>query len=373
MSIIKCPVCRGQVSTMAGTCPHCGIKISSQLRKCPECGGYCLESQEECPECGKPLQPTPAPSPVPSPAPSPEQQDTSHEATPRKKKKKSIRWGCLFGTLLLLALLSAGGYFYYQQYLEQKEQADYERLADVTNPEFYQQFLLDYPESKHYDEIKGRMLALQTEAKDWEQLQKDINRTSLSRFMQKYPATLRLRACEDMLDSIDWNEAQADSSEEAMTDYLAKHPSGSHVTEAAEMKNALLLAKVTPAEREVIRGTLEAFFSKAIGKQDMEAALEAIPDSMQEFCGKKQANAETVVQYGRDKMEKDVIGLHYAIGQQMEIRKETLPDGNTGFAVEVGVQETISRSDTSRPSSNLYRITALISQEQKIVKMNIYK
>ena len=94
---------------------------------------------------------------------------------------------------------------------------------------------------------------------------------------------------------------------------------------------------------------------------------------LQKFCGKKQANAETVVQYGRDKMEKDVIGLHYAIGQQMEIRKETLPDGNTGFAVEVGVQETISRSDTSRPSSNLYRITALISQEQKIVKMNIYK
>ena len=358
---------------MAGTCPHCGIKISSQLRKCPECGGYCLESQEECPECGKPLQPTPAPSSVTSPAPSPEQQDTPHEATPRKKKKKSIRWGCLFGTLLLLALLSAGGYFYYQQYLEQKEQADYERLADVTNPEFYQQFLLDYPESKHYDEIKGRMLALQTEAKDWEQLQKDINRTSLSRFMQKYPATLRLRTCEDMLDSIDWNEAQADSSEEAMTDYLAKHPSGSHVTEAAEMKNALLLAKVTPAERDMIRGTLEAFFSKAIGKQDMEAALEAIPDSMQEFCGKKQANAETVVQYGRDKMEKDVIGLHYAIGQQMEIRKETLPDGNTGFAVEVGVQETISRSDTSRPSWNLYRITALISQEQKIVKMNVYK
>ena len=78
---------------------------------------------------------------------------------------------------------------------------------------------------------------------------------------------------------------------------------------------------------------------------------------------------EAVEQY--DKMAKDVIGLHYTFEQQMHVHKETLPDGNTGFAVEVNVQETISRSDTSQPTSHLYHVTALLNQEQKFVRMNI--
>ena len=72
-------------------------------------------------------------------------------------------------------------------------------------------------------------------------------------------------------------------------------------------------------------------------------------------------------------MAKDVIGLHYAIGQKMEVHKETLPDSNTGFSVEVELQETISRSDANLPTSNHYRVNALINQEQKIVRMNIVK
>ena len=35
------------------------------------------------------------------------------------------------------------------------------------------------------------------------------------------------------------------------------------------------------------------------------------------------------------------------------------------------VQETISRSDTSQPTSHLYHVTALLNQEQKFVRMNI--
>lgn len=367
MSIIKCPVCRGQVSTMAGTCPHCGIKISSQLRTCPQCGSFCLVSQEECPECNAPLE-----------LPQKEEQGTMTQKDtkgihPRKERKKASYWGRLVGAILFLILCSASYYFYNTYRMQQKEQAEYERLAEVTNPEFYQQFLIDYPESEHYDKINERMHLLQAEAREWEQLLKGITRSKVSSFLQNHPSSLRQRLCEDMLDSIDWHEAQAIGNEEAVTNYLAKHPSGRYVTEAAEKKNALLLTKVTPTERTMIRGTLEAFFSKAIANQDIEAVREAIPDSMAEFCGKQNADAETIVQYARNKMDKDVIGLHYAISQKMEVRKETLPDGNTGFAVEVNVQETISRSDTNQPTSDLYRVTALLNQEQKIVRLNVLR
>ena len=274
-------------------------------------------------------------------------------------------------SILLLCLLCVGGCQYYKHEKLKKEQADYERLEGVTNPEYYQQFLIDYPKSKHYAEIEERMHVLQTEAEEWKQLQKNINRSSVSLFMQKHPGSLRQRACEDMLDSIDWQDALAIGNEEAITDYLAKHPSGRYVDEAAEKKNALLLSKVTPEEKAMIRGTLESFFSKAIGDQDLEAAKAAIPDTMISFCGKQNADAEAIVEYAKKKMAKDVIGLHYIIGQKMDVHKETLPDGNTGFAVEVSLQETISRSDTDLPSSNLYRVNALLNQEQKIVRMNI--
>jgi hypothetical protein len=139
------------------------------------------------------------------------------------------------------------------------------------------------------------------------------------------------------------------------------------------MKNSLLLTKVTPEERAMIRGTLEAFFSKAIANQDLEAAQAAIPDTTMHFCGNPKADAEAIVQYARDKMAKDVIGLHYLIGEKMSVHKETLADGNMGFSVDVSLQETINRSDTNQPASNLYRVTAKLNQEQKIVRMNISK
>ena len=369
MSIIKCPVCRQQVSTMAGTCPHCGTKISGQLLQCPSCGEYNLVTQDKCSGCGAVLQ-------IPREEESKEEERQDSVTSSQKKHRKTPIWKRLLWFVAVIGfilLCAAGYYFYHQQQMQQKEQRDYERLEGITNPEFYQQFLIDYPESKHYKEISDRMHQLQTETDEWKLLLQSINRANVSKFLQNHPNSLRKRACEDMLDSIDWQDALTIGSEEAVTDYLAKHPSGRYASDAAEKKNKLLLSKVTPEEKAMIRGTLEAFFSKAIGAQDIEAARAAIPDTMISFCGKQNANAETIIEYAREKMAKDVIGLHYIIEQQMGVHKETLPDGNTGFAVEVGLQETISRSDTNLPTSNIYRVNALLNQEQKIVRMNITK
>lgn len=350
---------------MAGTCPHCGTKIAGQLRQCTACGSYCLLSQDECPECGNKLEV------IVPPAPTAEPQKAEKTPQPAPKKKKS-KVGWIVALVVGLILLFTGIYFYNQHRLELKEQSDYERLKDVTNPEFYQQFLVDYPDSKHYEEINQRMQILQVEAEDWTQLLKAVNRASVLRFMQKHPNSLRQRTCDDMLDSIDWQDALAIGNEEAVTDYLAKHPSGRYVGDAADVKNALRLSKVTPEEKAMLRGTLESFFSKAIGEQDIEAAKAAVPDTMINFCGKPNADAETVIQYAKEKMAKDIIGLHYAIADQMKVHKETLPDGNTGFAVEVGIEETISRSDTNQPTAKNYRVNALINHEQKIVKLIIF-
>ena len=374
--IIKCPQCSGQVSTMAGTCPHCGTNIAGQLRQCPSCGNYYLLSQQTCPQCNHQTDSSSTPQGLNEEDKfKPSEGNMKKTPTTSQSEYRMMEIGIIVKgiiSLLLLCLLCVGGYQYFKHERQRKEQADYERLEGVTNPEFYQQFLIDHPKSEYYKEIEERMLMLQTEAEEWKQLQKNINRSNVSLFLQKHPNSLRQRACEDLLDSIDWQDALAIGNEEAITDYLSKHPSGRYVDDAAAKKNSLLLSKVTPEEKAMIRGTLESFFSKVIGGQDIEAAKAAIPDTMVNFCGKQNAVAETVIEYAKEKMAKDVIGLHYAIGQKMDVRKETLPDGNTGFAVEVSLHETISRSDTSQPSSNNYRVNALVNQEQKIVKLVIF-
>ena len=73
------------------------------------------------------------------------------------------------------------------------------------------------------------------------------------------------------------------------------------------------------------------------------------------------------------KKEKDVIGLHYLIDQKMNVHKQMLEGGVICYNVEVGMQETISRSDTSQPTSCNYRVSALINQDLKIVQMEITK
>lgn len=349
---------------MAGTCPHCGIHISGHLRPCPACGGHCLDTQEKCPSCGAALDPA---SPTPS---EPEPDAGAQQEAPQPKPYRSKGPALIFLSICLI--LICGGYYYWsQQSLQAQEQADYERLAELTNPDFYQQFLDEYPDSKHAAEVNERMLLLQAEQADWLQLQKDINRTSVTRFMQAHPQTLRQRICEDILDSIDWQEAQKLGTEEAITAYINNHPAGRYVSQAAEHRNAILLTKVTAEERAMLRSTLETFFTIAVAKRDTAAINQAIRGTMTDFCGTKDADATKIAQYAEAKLAKDVIGLHYLIGQQMEVSKESLPDGMTGYAVAFNLQETISRSDTGKPAEATYRVNARLDQEMKILRMSI--
>ena len=201
---------------MAGTCPHCGISISGQLRRCPQCDEYCLLTQDTCPECGEKLEPLPLTD-------SAEKEEAVIENTlpkesQKKKSHKSIGLAVFF-VLILILCVCAGYYYYTTEQMKQKEQAAYERLAEMTDPKTFRQFLDDYPESQHFDEVNERMLALQAEAEEWQRLLQNVNRAELARFVQKYPTSLRKRACEDLLDSIDWQEAVAVGNEDAITDY----------------------------------------------------------------------------------------------------------------------------------------------------------
>jgi hypothetical protein len=372
VSIIKCPICGGQVSTKAETCPHCGTDIASQIRVCPNCGCECLVTQEFCPECESKLEELPSPIPSPEEEEEEEVEEEGIENENRLKSllmRKQVLWGA--AAVVVLVMLCTGIYFFHQYRTNQREQADYERLEGTTNPEYYQKFLNDYPDGKHYDEIKERMLNLLSEEEDWNALLKNVSQSGVKQFMQRHPNSIHLRTCEDLLDSLDWQAALAAGNEEAITNYLTNHPSGRYAGDASDKKNALLLSMVKPNELNTIRGILKSFFNNAIGMQDIDAAFDAIAQPIT-FNGRQDANAETIIEYARNKMEGDVISLHYEIGTDIKAHKSNLPDGDTGYSVEFTLHETVYKSDISNPTTERkYHVNTTLNYQYKIMRMII--
>lgn len=376
MSMINCPECGQRVSTMAGTCPHCGIKIAGNLKKCPNCGEYCINEHDQCPHCHATLSVVTTDTFI-----DPENEATNIEPevknenskkeplTPTKKDKNITP--IFIAIAIILALCIGGLYILDVQKNRAKEESDYTRLENVTNPEFYQQFLIDYPDSRHYSEVEERMKRLMDESGDWEKVLAEKKRSVIIQFMQSHPNSVRTPICETMIDSIDWHDAISQNTDEAIDEYLRNHPEGIHAADAAEKKNEIAKMRITEQDVSMIRGIIASFLNNGVCKQDLEQISAAIPESMESFMGIEGATAQQIADYAKEKMAQDVIGLHYIVDGEMNVRKVTLPDSSLGYAVDFNMGETISRSDTNMPTTHDYSVSALLSADRKIIKMNI--
>ena len=370
--MIKCPECGERVSTMAGTCPHCGINISGNLKQCPNCNEYCLNTQDKCPACGAVLSIVINDNRNELPTPTHSQEvgnQNGGNGKPVKKRNKALIFASTIAALIFLII---GGLFYLDFRNDRiREETEFARLEDTSNPEYYNDFLAKYPTSPHYQEVKERLNVLLDETEEWEKMMQQISRAEIEKFMKAHPYSRRLHICKDMVDSIDWSEAKKLDTEEAIVNYLNNHPNGRYAEEASQLKNQLGLMRITAQDKAIIRGSLENFFTVAMSKQDIALISEAIPEKMEDFCGTQDATPEQIVAFAKNKMAADVMGLHYTIGDDFAVRKQTISDGTTGYAVDFTLQELISRSDTNQPGTKSYKVSALLNAEHKIVKMAI--
>lgn len=363
--IIKCPECRKPVSTMAGTCPQCGVQIAGKLIECPKCHEYNLTSHKECISCHTPLD-------------TPEIETAEKEESPQKptrqpaaRKKKGHGCAWFFLTLALIASVVGAFFVWQEKQKEEKEFSDYTLLNDVTNPMFYEQFLTDYPESKYKDDVIRRKQKLEAEAAEWEEVLKNKSRIQLFKFMQSHPRTHHRRECEDLIDSIDWNDAMQIGTHEAVADYLQNHPSGQYAEIAAGKLNELAKSRITHEEKVQILGMMNTFFSNGLARQDTSFIAASIVEMNCEFCGTRQATATQIAEYNKERLTSDVLGIHYVINNNLNIRRETLEDGSLGFALDFIVEETINRSDATQPSHRTLQASVWLTQEKKIIRMHI--
>lgn len=143
------------------------------------------------------------------------------------------------------------------------------------------------------------------------------------------------------------------------------------MTEAANIKNQLAMTKITPEDKMMMRGALDNFLNNGLSKQDTTAIRLCIADDFQSFCDIQHATPAQIVTYTDKKMEKDVIGLHYQIGPDMNVRRQSLPDSAIGYAIQFSIEETMVRKDPTLNTNHHYRASALLNQEHKILKFTI--
>ena len=368
--MIKCPECGSTVSTLAGTCPQCGVAIMGNLIHCSQCGTYYLKTENQCPYCDY------------------KEEDTEEEKESHKKqtevetndihpeeKKKSPFWKILT-TLACITLLGGGSYIGYQYYTEytyrMEEKKRFEELALLTNPEFYRQYLADYPQSIYRNEVEERLQALTDESVAWTKTLQSGTKTDLTKFLETYPGSLNSRKCLQLIDSIDWAEASEKGTEEAISQYLEEHPEGIYTSEAVDFKKQLNQKKTSLEENDLIDKTINVFFTQTLSNGEKKSISESITEPMQSFCGTAKATAQHVQKFINSKKTKNVASVKYIVGMPITKSREKLYDNTTGFRVECTVEEIITyKSGKQKTSEKQYTATCLLNGKYKIVMIDL--
>ena len=368
--MIKCPECGSTISTLAGTCPQCGVAIMGNLIHCSQCGTYYLKTENQCPYCDY------------------KEEDTEEEKESHKKqtevetndihpeeKKKSPFWKILT-TLACITLLGGGSYVGYQYYTEytyrMEEKKRFEELALLTNPEFYRQYLADYPQSIYRNEVEERLQALTDESVAWTKTLQSGTKTDLTKFLETYPGSLNSRKCLQLIDSIDWAEASEKGTEEAISQYLEEHPEGIYTSEAVDFKKQLNQKKTSLEENDLIDKTINVFFTQTLSNGEKKSISESITEPMQSFCGTAKATAQHVQKFINSKKTKNVASVKYIVGMPITKSREKLYDNTTGFRAECTVEEIITyKSGKQKTKEKQYTATCLLNGKYKMVMIDL--
>jgi hypothetical protein len=69
--------------------------------------------------------------------------------------------------------------------------------------------------------------------------------------------------------------------------------------------------------------------------------------------------------------ENDVLGLHFSIDEELNIKKKYVNRDSFHYVVTAILKETINRTDPKKPHSNSIKIELILNAEKKILKSNL--
>lgn len=363
MAIIKCPECGHQVSDKAPTCPSCGVEIAGKVVRCHQCGAIYFSEHDACPICSYPntrqkRENTANVTPPPIP---PTKKPAENEA-PQPKPEKKSHYGILFFSMLMAAVTCGTLFYFYHTAKDTKEAEAYNYAITSEDPLVLQSFLDTYRDanSDRRDSVEARLLAIQQASRDWAEACASRSKTTIQKYLEKYPNSAHKGEALNKIDSIDWAKAKELNSEQGYEQYLKEHPSGAHVDDADEGIKNLRMKYLQPEENTMLQSLIRRFFQNANARND-EAMKTDLADVLLQFQGEKNVPAAKVASY-----------MHRATWRVMgdyKIEKKPTETDEAEYAMKFTVVQEGEAETQKNPSK--YFVETKVNSEGLIVELNL--
>ena len=385
--IIKCPECGHQVSSLAVTCPSCGIAIAGNITKCPHCGGTMLANQDVCPNCLNSIHQR-ANSTVrttdetEAPAASAAKENTQNrdataaqEPQPAPRNHKGL-WATLIVAFVIALAVVFLGYYFYRHTQEQNEQYAYENAIRSSEPAVLQNFLDIYVAApkQHRDSIKAHLEVLRQVDQEWQKAVVKCSKVVFEKYIERHPTSIHTIEAKLKIDSLDWITAASANTLESYKTYMENHTDGSHFDDAKMNYDKLSERMISPADEQMVNQVFSDYFN-SLARNDETGLMATLGTLLNSFMRKPNATPDDVARYMKSLHEAtDITSMNFLLNNDWKIDKiENIETGEMEYAVTFTVNQYIDRTEPDKERKNLYKVSAKVSPEGKIVELNMKK
>ena len=335
------------MSNKAEICPHCGIKISGN----PEITGT-----------GTTLTPNHSPN--------------GGQPTPNQPKGKSKTvWVVSF----VIALAVVGAVYYYNVNAEkEKEREAYEYALQSTDPMVLQNYLSRYQDAphEHRDSINALLTQIKMDDNEWQNAVNSGSRGALMQYIADNPDSPHLAEAKNKVDSIDYNQAMREYKSshaiEILQKYITEHPNGRYVETIQEIIGELKSIELTPEELDMAKGVCRKFF-QAINARNESKLLSTVTDFLASFLNRSGVSNEDVVSFMNKLYKDDITNMNWYMMDNFKAEKVDNGEGGKNVRVQFGAEQHIERTDPTKEKLARYIISAEITPDWRITKMNMKK
>lgn len=270
--------------------------------------------------------------------------------------------------IILAAIVGLGAVYYFYQ-SSQREDKAYVMLEGNENVQDYEDYLKNFPNGPHAEEVRQRLEELKTMYADWTRIQNSEYATDFERFKESHPTSTLVKQADMKIDSLDWVTAQKLNTPEAMEEYLDKHPEGRYISEAGIAQNELANTQVSDAERQGISESLNGFF-QAFANNDEASLFTYITPTMTQFLSKRNATKADVGNIVKNTYSEDIENCSFVLNNDYQITKSVSSDGKVAYKVSFSVDQHIQRSGEGKTFGS-YTANATLTGELKLSALTL--
>lgn len=270
--------------------------------------------------------------------------------------------------IILAAIVGLGAVYYFYQSSQSEDKA-YVLLEGNENVQDYEDYLKNFPNGPHTEEVRQRLEELKTMYADWTRIQNSEYATDFERFKESHPTSTLVKQADMKIDSLDWVTAQKLNTPEAMEEYLDKHPEGRYISEAGIAQNELANTQVSDAERQGISESLNGFF-QAFANNDEASLFTYITPTMTQFLSKRNATKADVGNIVKNTYSEDIENCSFVLNNDYQITKSVSSDGKVAYKVSFSVDQHIQRSGEGKTFGS-YTANATLTGEFKLSALTL--